>query len=202
MSKEKASANAIEQAISEAEALWKEGKEEDAIEKLEAFRRRCADDLDILRKLACMYFRHYEAEVGEKAAETCLAILRIEPEDIETRLLLALTYWIRLLEYDKALEEYRRVIEMDPSQVEAYRGIAAVFPNAGSAEEAIEALQKAIELQPNHGELYNNLASMYSYLGEHEKELEWLEKALEKGTYDQVGARRRIAELKEKLKKG
>lgn len=190
-----------EQLISEAEALWKQGQRKEAIEKLEALRRRFDNDLEILRRLARMYFHYHEADVGQKVVDLCLEILRIEPEDVETRMLLATAYWVRLVEYEKAAEEYRKVIQIDPSQLEAYTGIAAIYPEV-SAEEALEALKKAVALQPDNGDLCNSLATMYRYVGEYDKELELLEKAMEKGVYDEVGTRRRIQELREKLKKG
>lgn len=192
-----------EQMIREAEALSKSGQRKEAIEKLEAARRRFGDDLDVLRRLARTYFYYcWEADVEQKAVDLCQEILRIEPQDVEPRLLLAMVYQARLLEYEKAVEEYRKVIKIDPSNVEAYVGIAWCFPHAGTAEEALEALQKATELQPNSGDICGNVAMIYHYTGEYEKELEWLEKAVEKGVYDEVGTHRRIEELREKLKKG
>jgi len=190
-----------EQLISKADALLKEGQRKEAIEKLEAARRRFGDDLDIFRRLAHMYF-HYldEANAGQKVVDLCLEILRIVPEDVESRLLLAEAYWLHLVDYEKAAEEYRRVIEIDPSNVGGYTGIACIYPEV-SAKEALEALKKAVALQPDDGDLYNNLATMYGYMGEYDKELELREKAIEMGVYDEVGTRRWIEHLKEKLKK-
>ncbi|WP_376789747.1 tetratricopeptide repeat protein [Thermoflexus sp.] len=51
-------------------------------------------------------------------------------------------------QYDQAIEQFRRAIEMDGNAVDAYYGLALSCKAKGEKEKAIQAFEKVIELAP------------------------------------------------------
>ncbi len=69
--------------------------------------------------------------------------------------------WLRKKEYDKAIQEYSKVIALDPTSKEAYcnRGIARDF--VGDHNGAINDFDEAIRLDPKEAEFYVKRGSSY-----------------------------------------
>ncbi len=67
----------------------------------------------------------------------------------------------RMLEADghleAAAEQYRRVVDAEPENVEAYTRLGIVYNRLRRFEDAVRVFRRAIELQPNRAYLYNNL---------------------------------------------
>jgi eukaryotic-like serine/threonine-protein kinase len=89
-------------------------------------------------------------------------------------------------EYEKALEDYRRVLELEPQNEEAFRRIAGVYDKLGMPSEAIAAYQKAIELDPGYYAGYHGLGVFYFYHGDYRKAAEQFQKSIDRapGLYD------------------
>ena len=49
-------------------------------------------------------------------------------------------------EFSKAIQAYQKVIEMDPTYVEAYNNMGIIYQMLGNADRAFEAYQKATEI--------------------------------------------------------
>ncbi len=64
-------------------------------------------------------------------------------------------------QFDKALAEYRRAIELEPDNADAYRNVGTSLGEQGQWEEAAVAYEKAIELDPEFGEAYGDLVAAY-----------------------------------------
>lgn len=78
---------------------------------------------------------------------------------------------------ETAIELYTKVIELDPTNIDAYyyrADILAVF----NATSSIEDFLKVIELDSLHEEALHGAAYYYSFNGNHEKAAYYLEKAL------------------------
>jgi len=83
----------------------------------------------------------------------------------------ASAYW-GLLNYDKALEEYARVIEIDPEYVVAFNNRGLIYISLGEHDNALEEYARCIDLDPEYRIVYYNRALLYSDLGEYDKALE------------------------------
>ena len=80
---------------------------------------------------------------------------------------------------EKALKDFSRAIEIDPSRVDGYAGRANTLNTLGRYEEALEDYNKAIEIDPELANAYVNRGSTYSHLGQYEKAIADYEKGLE-----------------------
>ena len=69
-------------------------------------------------------------------------------------------------DFDKAIECYRKVIQLDPTFVVAHNNLGMVYIDKDMFEEAIGSLKKTLELEPNYAEAYNNLGFVYRRLGD------------------------------------
>ena len=64
--------------------------------------------------------------------------------------------------HQEAIEEFQKVLLIDPNYVKAYNGIGVSYDLSGDSLKAVEAYQKAIKINPKLDYLLNNLG--YSYL--------------------------------------
>jgi len=78
----------------------------------------------------------------------------------------------------KAVQAYQKVIELDPSYIEAYNNLGVIYQEMGEVERALATYQKCIALNPQYAKGYNNLGNLLSLRGRNEEALEALQKAL------------------------
>ena len=64
--------------------------------------------------------------------------------------------------HKEAIEEFKKVLLIDPGYVKAYNGMGVSYDMLGDFPRAIECYNYALKLDPNVGYVYNNLG--YSYL--------------------------------------
>jgi len=83
-----------------------------------------------------------------------------------------------LKQYESAIEDYGKAIELNPNFAEAYNNRGAAYLNLKQYESAIEDYGKAIELNPNDAEAYNNRGAAYALLSQHEREIADYNKAI------------------------
>jgi len=81
-------------------------------------------------------------------------------------------------EFSKAIQAYQKVIELDPTYVEAYNNMGIIYQMLGNADRAFGAYQKATEINPRYEKGYNNLGILLLLKGRYEEALEAFEKAL------------------------
>lgn len=86
----------------------------------------------------------------------------------------------RLKQWDNAVADFKRVLELDPDNADAlnYLGYTWVDRNE-NLDEAFEMIRKAVALQPNSGAIVDSLGWAHYKLGEYEKARIELEKAVE-----------------------
>jgi tetratricopeptide (TPR) repeat protein len=108
--------------------------------------------------------------------------------------------YTNLEEYEKALENYGRAIELDPEDTVAYINRGVTFAGLKEYERALEDFGRAIELDPKDAGAYNNRGLAYADLKEYERALEDYERAIQLDPEDTVAYNNRgvaYAELKE-----
>jgi Tfp pilus assembly protein PilF len=81
-------------------------------------------------------------------------------------------------EYSKAIQAYQKVIELDPTYVEAYNNLGIIYQMIGDVERAFGTYQKATEINPRYEKGYNNLGILLLLKGRYEEALEAFQKAL------------------------
>jgi Tfp pilus assembly protein PilF len=72
-------------------------------------------------------------------------------------------------DYDRAIADFTRVIEIDPRKADAYhyRGIA--YDRKGDRDRAIADITKPIEIDPRNASAYNDRGILYHMKGEHDR---------------------------------
>ncbi len=93
----------------------------------------------------------------------------------------------RSSQYEQALEDYRRVQDLEPRNVEALRRIARVYDSLQMPSQAIETYQKAIALDPDYYGGYHGLGVFYYYHGMYAEAAEQFQKSIDRapGLYDE-----------------
>jgi len=81
-------------------------------------------------------------------------------------------------EFSKAIQAYQKVIELDPTYVEAYNNLGIIYQTLGDAKSAFGAYQKSTEINPRYEKGYNNLGLLFLLEGRYEEALEAFQKAL------------------------
>jgi Flp pilus assembly protein TadD len=81
-------------------------------------------------------------------------------------------------EFSKAIQAYQKVIELDPTYIEAYNNLGIIYQEMGDMDKAFEAYQKSIEINPQYEKGYNNLGILYYLRGRNEEAMEAFQKAL------------------------
>jgi tetratricopeptide (TPR) repeat protein len=83
-------------------------------------------------------------------------------------------------QYEKALEDFRRVQDLEPGNADAFLHSASVYYSLDMSDKAIEAYHKAIELEPDYYKPYQTLGSFYFYRGRYLEAAEQFQKAIDR----------------------
>src|SRR6201996_6718192 len=83
-------------------------------------------------------------------------------------------------QYEKALEDFRRVQDLEPRNVEAFLRSASVNDALDMPDKAIGDYRKAIELEPDYYEPYKRFGAFYYYRGKYLEAAEQFRKAIER----------------------
>ena len=81
-------------------------------------------------------------------------------------------------EISKAIQAYKKVIEMDPAYIEAYNNLGIIYQELGDFENALKVYQKSIEINSQYEKAYNNLGILFYLKDRYEEALEAFQKAL------------------------
>ena len=80
-------------------------------------------------------------------------------------------------DYDSAIADYTKAIEIDPKDAKAYYNRGLIFNNIGEYYQAIADFTKAIEINPKYADAYNSRGAAYAVKGEYERAWEDVYKA-------------------------
>lgn len=81
-------------------------------------------------------------------------------------------------DYDRAIELYRQVVALEPTQVRAWARLGLILSWQDRLDEAVEAYRRALELEPDDPDLHLELARTLSWQGETDLALAEYEKVL------------------------
>ena len=82
-------------------------------------------------------------------------------------------------EYDKAISDYTKAIELEPNYAEVYNNRGYLFYKIGKYEKAFVDLNKSIELNPNSDFTYDSRGCTYAGIKEYDKAIFDFNKAIE-----------------------
>jgi tetratricopeptide (TPR) repeat protein len=102
------------------------------------------------------------------------------------------TYFYMTGDYDKAIEEFKSLLKVNPNDVFTHFVLGYVYDKKGWSNMAIEELEEAIRLDPGYINAYNNLGTIYNRLGKREEATEMFNMAIELNptyieAYDNLG---------------
>jgi tetratricopeptide (TPR) repeat protein len=81
-------------------------------------------------------------------------------------------------QYERALEQFKKAIEIDATFTEAYNNLGLTYTETNDEQRATEAFRKAIELSPDMGASYNNLGYVFYRLGSYQEAVEMYNEAI------------------------
>lgn len=79
--------------------------------------------------------------------------------------------------YEMAVAEYRRAIELDANNGDAWRRIGAVYEESGQLQEALTAYQNAVKADPERYFNYQALGAWYYDRGNYEEAIQYVSRA-------------------------
>jgi tetratricopeptide (TPR) repeat protein/TolB-like protein len=111
-----------------------------------------------------LYQETNEPQWTAKATAAILDALRIDPDQPEVHLSLAVMYR-GLGRVQEAADELRRVLVLQPANDDAYRLLGGMHIDLGEWDQAIVEIQKAIALRPNYWRNHTELGFAYFRAG-------------------------------------
>lgn len=135
------------------------------------------------------------AEMDEKALTYYEAALDVNPNSYEAIRNKGLFY-IKLEEYQKARNEFNKILTFDPTNEECYFNIGNTYVASYRNDmepytqdtiinNAILNFKKAVEINPDYIDALYNLGWMYQFRGEKKQAIEYYQKVLEIDDYHQ-----------------
>jgi Flp pilus assembly protein TadD len=90
------------------------------------------------------------------------------------------TLYDRKGDFDKALDEYQKLLKANPKDSAAYNDLGYGYYNRGKFEPAEQNLRKAVELDPKNKRAWSNLGMTLAQLGRYEEGVAAFEKVVTK----------------------
>jgi len=82
-------------------------------------------------------------------------------------------------ELQKAIENYKKAVELNPENAVAYNGLGAAYRQAGDMDKAIESWERSLAIDPEYGLPLYNLGYSHMNRGENKKALKYFSKYLD-----------------------
>jgi serine/threonine protein kinase/tetratricopeptide (TPR) repeat protein len=115
----------------------------------------------------------------DKAEKMAKKALTIDPELVEAHLTLGRVFDFEK-KYAEAIDEFKNVIELSPSNNDAHRRIGYVYQNdLYDYPKAITSFQKALEIRPTDAKSYRGLGGSYSSMRRYDEAIKFIQKGLE-----------------------
>ena len=108
----------------------------------------------------------------------CEKLVQRFPQNYYARFLLGVAYPTNE-ETEKAIESYKKAIEINPNLADAYAGLGNLYLDDGKVEDALRYLKKAIEINPTYISVNMDLGAAYSENDQIDEAIASYEKAVE-----------------------
>lgn len=82
-------------------------------------------------------------------------------------------------EKEKAIEGYRKIIEMDPMNVEAHNNLGVIYKDMGKLEQTVKESQMVLSMNPRHENAHNNLGIIFYLRGNLKKAVQEFSEVLD-----------------------
>ena len=127
-----------------------------------------------------MYWEYWaRTEENLKNSEAnALKALALNPDLPAAYVAMGNYYYHGKLDYESAIHEYKRALELQTENVEAKNGIGFVKRRQGRMREAINYFEETLKLDPRNYETVYSVGETYILLREYDKGLEFLEKSI------------------------
>ena len=127
-----------------------------------------------------------EKEQFEESIIILEELYKINPnEDVKRALIETLFAYggylndIYVVKYQKAVECFKRIIEVDPSNYRAYYNLGIAFTNLEDFDLALDSCNKALEIKPDYKHCFYNIGLIYELKEEFNRALDYYEKSLD-----------------------
>lgn len=161
----------------------------DDIENLEAaiglFRHAVRQDSTFALAYAGLgeaFWRKYEftndQQYAQEAIEICQKAYRLNPDLAAVNIALGLIHR-GTGKYEDAVLDFNRALNAEPTNPEAYRGLARAYESLGRTEEAEQIYQRAIQTKPDYWAGYNSLGVYYYRHGRYREAVSMFKKVTE-----------------------
>jgi len=163
--------------VQEATLLSEQGHVDDAINRLHALLKNSSADREIYMAMGqiCSQAKRFpEAETALRKA------LDLSPtrEDQEFPLFLLGSVFERQKKYDRAEEQFKKVLGVNPLNAAAANYVGYMLADRGvRLEESVQYIKKALELEPNNGAYLDSLGWAYFKMDRYDQAETHLEKA-------------------------
>jgi len=140
--------NNFDAQIKAAELYYQIQRFEGAVEFLKRANELKPDDHGVIVQLANAYFDSGKYEDAEKWYTTAL---QKKPDDANVRTDLALTFAFRSApNYDRAIQEFKKALEIDPNHVLALQNLTVAYSKKGDGANARATLAKLESIDPTN----------------------------------------------------
>lgn len=118
------------------------------------------------------YWRKYEATKNaiwvEKAQVQCRQAMKLNDQLSAVNITLGMVH-NGTGKYEDAVQDFEKALETDPTNADAYRGLARAYEAIEAPEKAESTFMKAIELKPDYWAGYNDLGVFYFRNGRYDE---------------------------------
>jgi len=150
---------------------------------LESFeiQRKLGSETSTLVQFLSGYFMYMQGDYQEASSRFEKILTQ---EDISTFIdvnnlyLLLGALHLNLEQYDRAVQDYSKIIERDSNYIDAYNNRGVVYADLAQYDQAMLDYEKVIELDPNNASVYNNRANSYYDLGQFDPAIQDYNKAI------------------------
>lgn len=150
-----------------------------AIEEFERAKKTDGENYIIRLKLGANYAR---AGQFPQAVEELKSVIALNPEDLQSRYILALVYSAQQ-DYDKAADQYEVILKkfsaVDPDNLEVYSYLGQLYYSQKKFDKAIEQFERMLVLEPKNVEVIFMVGSVYLDQENRARAMEYFKKALD-----------------------
>jgi Flp pilus assembly protein TadD len=169
---------------SQALLLAENQQTDEAIKVLQAESKGAAPDRETLLNLAQIYERAHRYKDAEEAAHKAEA-LPGEAHENETAWLLLGAIYERQKQFDKAEEQFKKVLAVDPKNATVLNYYGYMLADRGiRLDEAQDLVQRAVDQEPFNGAYLDSLGWVYYKQNKTDEAESTLHKALERESHD------------------